>query len=505
MMVRHYQYSGGTVTGINYDEYWLRAIKNPYASDYCYADDAIFYSDFTDEELTEYFRKIIVSSQQIDYGIILKNGTDLVITDPLGEGMKVVGDPTLIYNGTKIAASPLSTSYGNDSDEYGSYTEYSWTVTTPARAGADKKGTQSGTVKARVYTSADKTTQVVQFIIPENLLPALYPDRYQEFYYEELPVRLVYKVGIDVDSDAYQNAANGSALYTNLYDDTNGADGDATAYTTFYPDSTNPYYVLYDYDDENFGEEPFMANYVISKNTYDDDDNVISTTNVTETATNVFEEDVNYVEDEEKNAEDWDEIEVIQHLGNNGKVILSQQAGKTLTVTKQWASGTDSEPISVTLYASGTRQKTGETTTTKGVWEIDTQTITSTDKWTYTWSDLPESETKDGYIYTYTDYYILESSESVYSVTYQDSSGNTLTPKTITVTEGDTTQEVSAVPVDGSKITIINKPAYVLPNSGGVGTQVYTWSGMATLTIAIALYALIRRRQRNRGRGGEVS
>jgi LPXTG-motif cell wall-anchored protein len=64
---------------------------------------------------------------------------------------------------------------------------------------------------------------------------------------------------------------------------------------------------------------------------------------------------------------------------------------------------------------------------------------------------------------------------------------------------------VSAVPVDGSKITIINKPAYVLPNSGGVGTQVYTWSGMATLTIAIALYALIRRRQRNRGRGGEVS
>jgi LPXTG-motif cell wall-anchored protein len=489
---------------------WMRAVSNPY-SNYSYANDAIFYGDFTEKELEEYFTRIIGTTQKVNYGILLKEGTDLVITDPLGEGMKVVGDPTLIYNGTKIAASPLSTSYGNDSDEYGSYTEYSWTVTTPARAGADKKGTQTGTVKARVYTSADKTTQVVQFIIPESVLPALYPDRYQEFYYEELPIRLVYKVGIDVNSAAYKSAAAaGSALYTNLYDDTNGADGDATAYTTFYPDSTNPYYVLYDPEDENYEEEPepWMANYVISKDTYDDDDNVISTTNVTETATNVFEEDVNYVEDEEKNAEDWDEIEVTQHLGNNGKVILSQQAGKTLTVDKQWASGTDSEPISVTLYASGTRQKNGETNVTnvtKGVWEIDTQTITSTDNWTYTWSDLPESETKDGYIYTYTDYYILESSESVYSVSYQDSSGNTLTPKTITVTEGDTSQEVNAVPVDGSKITIINKPTYALPHTGGVGTQVYTWSGMAILTTAIALYALIRRRQRNRGRGGEVS
>jgi LPXTG-motif cell wall-anchored protein len=487
---------------------WMRAVSNPY-SNYSYADDAIFYGDFTEDELRDYFYKIIGTVQKVNYGILLKEGTDLVITDPLGEGMKVVGDPTLIYNGTKIAASPLSTSYGNDSDEYGSYTEYSWTVTTPARAGADKKGTQTGTVKARVYTSADKTTQVVQFIIPENVLPALYPDRYQEFYYEELPVRLVYKVGIDVDSDAYQNAANGSALYTNLYDDTNGADGDATAYTTFYPDSTNPYYVLYDYDDENFGEEPFMANYVISKNTYDDDDNVISTTNVTETATNVFEEDVNYVEDEEKNAEDWDEIKVIQHLGNNGKVILSKAETDSVTVSKQWASGTDPEQVSVTLYRAGTRAKTSDGSDSKtGVWAYETVKLNTGNSWTYTWKNLPKTENRaDGYTYTYTDYYISEVTGGSFVASYADGKGNALTPETISVDYSAFSlpdEDKTAVKVDGSKVIITNKPAYTLPHSGGVGTQVYTWSGMAILTTAIALYALIRRKQRNRGQGGEV-
>jgi hypothetical protein len=488
--VRYFQYSNGYMSGYNTDEYWLRAIKNPYASDYSYADDAMFYETFTEKDLEEFFDKIIGTVQKVNYGILLKKGTDLVITDPLGEGMEVVGDPTLIYNGVAYKIDPLNDLATSYVTTYGSYTEYTWTVTTPTRAGADKKGTQTGKITARIHHYTKTGMEVVQFIIPENLLPALYPDAYQEFYYEELPVRLVYKVGLT--DEAARAAEAGDVFYTNLYEEGD----DPTTKATFYPDSTNPYYVLYDPYDDNYVEEPWLAN---GNNEREKEDNT------TDTADDAFWEDVNYEEDPTKNEEDWDVI-VTQYLGNNGKIIMSTtSATNPLTVDKQWASGTDSEPISVTLYASGTRQKNGETTTTKGVWEIDTETITSADNWTYTWTDLPESETKDGYIYTYTNYYILESSEGTYNVSYQDSNGNTLTPKTITVTEGDTSQEVSAVQVDGSKITIINKPTYALPNSGGVGTQVYTWSGMATLTIAIALYALIRRRQRNRGRGGEVS
>jgi hypothetical protein len=501
IMVRNYtRNDSGSWTTVNTDEYWLRGITNPYSGtdedgrlNYSYADDAIFYGEFTEKNLEKFFDEIIGTVQKVNYGILLESGTDLVITDPLGEGMEVKGSPTLIYNGVVYKIDPL-TDLKHYYSDYGFCTEYTWKVTTPTRAGADKKGTQTGDITARIHYDEDTGLEVVQFIIPENLLPALYPDTYQEFYYEELPVRLVYKVGLT--DEAAQAAEAGDVFYTNLYEEGD----DPTTYTTFYPDSTNPYYVLNDPEDENYVKEPWLAN---DNNEREKEDNT------TGTADDAFLEEVNYVEDEDKNWEDWDEIVVKQLLGNNGKIIMSTtSATNPLTVTKQWASGTDPEEISVTLYGSGTKQAADSTTTTEGTWAIQTVKLNSANSWSYTWTDLPESETKDGYTYTYEDYYISEVAGDGYQATYKDSSGNALSAEEITVTSAtqtSTTETVNAAQVDGNKITIINTPTYNLPNSGGVGTQIYTLSGMAICTTVISLYALIRRRQRNRGRGGEAS
>ncbi|KAM9862997.1 hypothetical protein ACI1US_01138 [Leucobacter sp. BZR 635] len=54
-------------------------------------------------------------------------------------------------------------------------------------------------------------------------------------------------------------------------------------------------------------------------------------------------------------------------------------------------------------------------------------------------------------------------------------------------------EEASAVSSEGSTIKVVNRPGFVLPNSGGLGTAAYTVIGVAILSVA--MFALLRRRR----------
>jgi LPXTG-motif cell wall-anchored protein len=95
-------------------------------------------------------------------------------------------------------------------------------------------------VKARITTT--NGTQLVTFTVPDGALPSFYPDLYKTFYYEELPIRLIYRVGLSDDElNTLKNTKSeiNKTYYTNKH---NGADNEGLAYATFTPDSSNPYY-----------------------------------------------------------------------------------------------------------------------------------------------------------------------------------------------------------------------------------------------------------------------
>jgi LPXTG-motif cell wall-anchored protein len=185
----------------------------------------------------------------------------------------------------------------------------------------------------------------------------------------------------------------------------------------------------------------------------------------------------------------------------DGVVQITNDIRSTdLTLTKKWqgVETADQKTVSVKLY----QKLDGQSATV-----LDTVTLSAANSWTATVEDLPYYKLVDGQFKEYT-YYIREVGEedgADYSVTYTDAvSGDKLT-KTV-LAEGLYGYSIN-LPADTSadpaSVLITNAAYYALPHTGGIGTQWYTLSGMAILITAIALYALMTTRQRNRRKGGE--
>ena len=261
-------------------------IKNPYKnSGYSYADGSFFSANSSVEKLTEAFTKAISFSENIPvYGYILKNNSPVTASDPIGEGMEVKSDLVLRYGGKNYTPDHSETK-GN--------------VTTYYYKGEYKATDGSGTVvdinkiTAQVVKNADGT-QTVKLLVPDAQLPAYSPylknDGAAKFYYEELPVRLIYQVGLteqaQKDVAALGDTGGTKTYYTNQWKDTTYADAD------YQPTSKNPYY---NKDNYNKG--------TINK-----------TENTTETAS--------YSRKFSGNSTDK---YVDQLLGNNGKLVFSYE------------------------------------------------------------------------------------------------------------------------------------------------------------------------------------
>lgn len=217
-------------------------INNPYrTTGYSYADGAFFSTDTSVTELTEAFSNAIGFSEYFPvYGFILKMNTDICVSDTIGDGMEIKGEPVLNYGGENYQ--PVSHEVDGNTTIY----HYAGTYTAADGSG---RSTDLSDCYAYVVSEADGS-QRVEFYIPDSSLPTYSPnlknDGTSYFYYESLPARLIYQVGLTAQSEQDIQAANGSGesftFYTNAWDDDN------YTYATFLPTTKNPYYKNNAYD-----------------------------------------------------------------------------------------------------------------------------------------------------------------------------------------------------------------------------------------------------------------
>jgi LPXTG-motif cell wall-anchored protein len=553
-----YDYNGYT----SYRSRYMRGMDNPYGytdssgnfvTDCSYADGAYFGS-LNSDDLEQIFEDIIEEVEvSSSYNFLLEENTNIVFTDNIGEGMEVTAAPVLRYFGTNYSNPTVTTNTQQG------YVEYTWPTATATRQESDTKWYESSTIslasiKARVTTNSDGT-QTVTLTIPESVLPTYYPDLNSQFYYEELPIRLIYKVGLTEESITAMNENTSGGTYTYYVGDYDSA---STVYqgatVTFRPESSDPYYTA-------------LAQTTAKYN------NLAKTTgaNTSATSTSYFYETVKT------------SGEVQQILGNNGVLTITvDETQKTVDIEKVWMDNVDhsNDGVYVVIYAKGTKVPAvvadGETVEPEEVTvALDSVYLTAAEDWRATYT-LPTPATRTyrevdnqsvtgytDYVYTFTNFYAMEEPLTDYIATYkkasttytQPSEGTTETPTPVTTyttltstqltvknpevfkeqlhmeievptenvvtieTPYDThnmstwfstesyTQSLFELTADSNgnyNVRIENTPTYTLPETGGIGTQWFTISGTALITAGCFMYIFINRKQRHRGKGGIV-
>jgi hypothetical protein len=384
--------------GLGYTESFVNGALNPYGDDYNYVDGAYF-GELSRSDLDDIFDKIVTSVTTSDrYDFLLKAGSNVVMTDPIGTNMEVKGEPVLRYFGTNYAIDKDKTV--NGSDDTTNYVEYHWKGTAKRVENSDAKADDStvdiSSIVARVSTNKTTGDQTVTFTIPEDVLPTFYPDLARAFYYEELPIRLIFRVGLTEKEeqrlkDLYEQTKEiTGTYYTNKY----GNDGVATV--TFEPDENDPYY------------KDFSGTVTQTKST--------NTTNT---------ESYSFVESYDKAAD-----VVTQKLGNNGVLTLAKDNTLTVNVEKVWANKEKDHPdyVVVGLYVDGTKtDANGNKTAFSRLY--DYVKLSDSNDWKHVWKKLPREEVLDGCTYNYDVYYVGENAIDGYTPSYTDALDRSLVVK----------------------------------------------------------------------------
>ncbi len=384
--------------GLGYTENMVNAAINPYGDDYNYVDGAYF-GELSRSDLDDIFDKIVTSvTTNSRYDFLLKAGSNVVMTDPIGTNMEVKGEPVLRYFGTNYAIDKDKTV--NGSDDTSNYVEYHWKGTAKRLENSDAKADDSTVdisgIVARVSTNKTTGDQTVTFTIPEDVLPTFYPDLARAFYYEELPIRLIFRVGLTEKEeqrlkDEYEVTKEiTGTYYTNKY----GNDGVATV--TFEPDESDPYY-------ENF-------NGTVTEN---------KSSNTTQT------ESYSFVENYDKDAD-----VVTQKLGNNGVLTLAKDNTLTVNVEKVWANKEKDHPdyVVVGLYVDGTKTDgNGNKTAFSRLYAY--VKLSDSNNWKHVWKKLPREEVINGCTYNYDVYYVGENAIDGYTPSYTDALDRSLVVK----------------------------------------------------------------------------
>lgn len=431
---------------------------NPYTNDYSYADKA-FFGYLAEADLTEVFKEIYTLSMQAKpYGFILYENSSISILDRIGYGMEILGDPVLRFNGTNYHVTSKKVN--------GNVTTYVY----------DYKNTDpyipDHTIhlsNVRVTVTLEKDgTQTVEMYVPDSALPVYTPkmigDTYY-FYYEQLPLRLIYQVGLTELSKAAVLELNQTGGKLEFYTNQWGTD-QQLAHSTLLPSTTNPYYFTTEGEDK----APYQRHHDMK------DENTTDT--------------VDYRIDCDRNVEVVDGLTLIRvdHMhGNNGKLVFEADQIQ-IPVEKHWDDRVNADimnPVQVNIYKvtetvddAGKKIYTGE--------KVRDLTLSRDNGWKDTAKGLPAP---DGFIYA-----VAEAELPGYIVSYA--------LDTVEITT-DGTKFFEAVPVDQSGVTvsITNTPGNELPATGGGGVYGYTAGGMALMLVAamVLLYRVLIQRRREDG------
>lgn len=272
-------------------------LSNPYSDSYNYADGAYF-GNLSQSDLQKIFGEIISGSLKFKtYGYMLYKGTSVEITDEIGEGMEIKGTPVLRYNGKNYALEKVRDGY---------ICRETATTTDGSGVNGGQRSVDLSEISIKVTTVNGK--QTVRMEIPDTVVPSYTPDMDADWYYEELPVRLIYQVGLtERAKTAVANLAPGKTLtyYTNSW-------GNTSAGSVQTPHQDNPYYNNVSYDNGTSRTKQY-TDYSNQK-----------TSNVTGTAA------TSSVSTELPGTESAHQIKVT--LGNNGKLEFHNDAPSTVFI-----------------------------------------------------------------------------------------------------------------------------------------------------------------------------
>ena len=369
-------------------------LSNPYTN-YAYADSADF-GELNASQLEDIFNKIITSNIKVKtYGFMLNKtmgtGAEVTMVDPVGEGMEVNltngQRPILRYNGVNYAATSMKTS-GNVTT-----LTYDYLASTSDGSGGmmGERVVDLKDITVTITRNADGT-ETVTMHVPESILPAYTPGPDGSgFYYEEFPVRLIYKVGLTEESKAAVKELTEEddplVFYTNSWGDGTGA------YATQNPHKDNPYYCDVTYYKEDGSIDTVNGTNGKRDHVYKPSDwNWNKSENPTGTAEKYYSSNPSALTSKGAVVENGT---VTMPLGNNGKLMFKASSVLDVEVTKRWqdAEGDeipdpDFKPITVQLLQNG--KPYGEPVT-----------IGKEDGWKHLFENLPMLDPAgDAYEYT---------------------------------------------------------------------------------------------------------
>ena len=410
-------------------------IRNPYGGNYSYADGAYF-GNLTGADLQEIFDKIISGNLNIKrYGYRFAENTSAKITDEIGNGMELKGVPKLRYNGVY---------YTLEQAVSGNQVSYICRETAVTSDGSQRTADLS---KIKITVTTVNGRQNVTMEVPDTVLPTYTPSFSEDWYYEELPVRLIYQVGLTEQAKKDIQALQPEetlTYYTNAWENT-------TAQTTHRPHQDNPYYHNVRYDDGTSRTKQYH-DYTTGK-----------TENTTATAkTSAVSKEGNGV--------------ICANLGNNGKLMFRSMAPTVVSVKLRKVDMlgntiTDCSAAFALYSDKALTEKIGTYETVDGVVTIPNLKVNTT-------YYLKETKAPDGY-------YPMPEAKA-FSVDFR---GN--------VTGID--EDIYLGWADG-ELLVRNPDGYRLPETGGIGTNVYICSGLLLMAAPLAVgYGRWRRRERGNG------
>lgn len=456
--------STGSYSNLGTTHQYVPVIQNPYTK-YSYSDGAYF-GTLSADELKKIFGGIIASNINAkQYGFILKKGTQAVISDDIGYGMQVdnlgqKNSMVLRFNGANYPATSVGTA--------GNVTTYHYNYQVKTSDGSGVNRTERTYDLNQITITVTKKTgdggkeyQEVKMVVPEEAMPSYTPDEKETWYYEMLPVRLIYQVGLTEQSkEAVQNLPPGqeAVYYTNQY-----AGNEAKAYSTQSPHADNPYYYNVTYSDGTQSKKAYK-DYVVNKRE--------NTTETSGTSVNSKESSVG------------GSTQIRAALGNNGKLVFSVPEQKvTINVEKTWGSGvSEKKEIQVGLYkvnASGQ----GEAVRDESGNQL-TLLLNEQNSWKASFTDLDTLEEGS--------YYAVKELTDGYKVTYNPSEFVNLEGQMVYCGRCNIDEN------DQAKIIINNDSPVVLPETGGSGTLPYLLMGILMMSAALISGFMLRRKREER-------